>query len=126
MGSGPLEVLGEFLLQIGPQAKPFDGVYDRVAEVWASPPAKPPSPPEPTLLPRAFRSAASTSAVFTVEATRTSTLVHVYKGAVSLRNTHGRRQRTVTVRAGFESTVRGAHPPSRPRRANPPAHPFWK
>jgi ferric-dicitrate binding protein FerR (iron transport regulator) len=77
------------------------------------------------LLPRAVRSAASTGAVFTVEATRTSTLVHVYKGTVSLRNTSGRHKRTVTVRAGLESTVQGAHPPSEPRRANPPAHPFW-
>lgn len=63
--------------------------------------------------------------VLTVEATRKSTRLRVYEHSVRFFN-RGRRKPKVTVRAGFESSVRGAKPPTRPQRFKPPKHPFWQ
>jgi hypothetical protein len=67
----------------------------------------------------------STSASFSVQVTKTYSRIRVYQGAVRVQNRHG-KQRTVTVRAGFQSVVQLSGPPSAPGRFTIPTHGFWQ
>jgi hypothetical protein len=64
-------------------------------------------------------------ASFSVEVTKTYSRVRVYAGAVTVRNRHG-EPKTVIVRAGFQSLVRHAGPPTTPSRFAKPKAPFWQ
>lgn len=64
-------------------------------------------------------------ASFSVEVTKSYSRVRVYAGAVTVRNLHG-AHKTVIVRAGFQSLVRSAGPPTTPSRFAMPKAPFWK
>lgn len=69
--------------------------------------------------------AAAGGAMFTVEARRGYTRVRAYKRSVKVSSTRGRRKRSVIVKAGRETVVRGPRPPTNPRRFKPPKRPFW-
>jgi len=102
------------------QLTSFPAVYDGLAEVWAGPSPKPPVLPEPSSLPQPTGGPTSHSAravlqMFTVWTTGSFTRVRDYDGAVRLRNIKGDHERTVFLRQGFESTIRGTAPPSKPR-----------
>jgi hypothetical protein len=77
-----------------------------------------PSGPVPHLSP-------STSASFSVQVTRTYSRIRVYQGAVTVQNRRG-KQKTITVRAGFQSVVHLSGPPSAPGRFTFPSHGFWQ
>lgn len=63
---------------------------------------------------------------FTVVTEKRSTRVRIFEGVVAVRNKLGPIKRTVLVRKGFETYVRGAEPPTTPRRFKPAPHPFWE
>ena len=67
----------------------------------------------------------STSASFSVQVTKTYSRIRVYQGAVTVQNRRG-NQKTVTVRAGFQSVVQRSGPPSAPGRFTIPTHGFWQ
>jgi hypothetical protein len=52
---------------------------------------------------------------FGLTANETATRERTYRGSVAFSNTEGRK-RTVTVKQGYESIVRGSDPPTKPRR----------
>jgi hypothetical protein len=62
---------------------------------------------------------------FTAEARSNWARVRTYEGAVTFQNLRG-PIRTVTVRAGYESVVRGDTRPTRPKRFRYPSNPFWE
>jgi ferric-dicitrate binding protein FerR (iron transport regulator) len=64
-------------------------------------------------------------ASFSVEVTKSYSRVRVYAGAVTVRNRHG-EQKTVIVRAGFQSVVRRMGPPTTPGRFAMPKASFWQ
>jgi hypothetical protein len=64
-------------------------------------------------------------ASFSVEVTKSYSRVRVYAGAVTVKNLYG-AQKTVIVRAGFQSLVGRAGPPTTPSRFAMPKAPFWQ
>jgi len=64
-------------------------------------------------------------ASFSVEITKSYSRVRVYAGAVTVKNLYGARK-AVIVRAGFQSLVRRAGPPTTPSRFAMPKAPFWQ
>lgn len=62
---------------------------------------------------------------FTIEARTAWSRLRTYSGVVDIRNLR-RRIRTVTVRRGRETVVRGDRPPTKPKRFRPPRRPFWE
>jgi ferric-dicitrate binding protein FerR (iron transport regulator) len=76
----------------------------------------------PGAIPHALQTPVAT---FSVEVTKTYSRVRVYAGAVTVRNRHG-EPKTVIVRAGFQSLVRHAGPPTTPSRFAKPKAPFWQ